>query len=47
MRKNPISKLKEPKVKTHTPSFNPINQEYWPYTELYKNTIGECIITGR
>lgn len=34
-----INKLKEPKVKTYTPSSNPINQEYWPYTELYKNNV--------
>lgn len=34
-----INKLKEPKVKTYTPPFNSINQEFKPYTELYKDTI--------
>lgn len=36
-----IDKLKQPKVKTPTPSFNSINQEYWPYTELHKNTVNK------
>lgn len=34
-----INKLKEPKVKTYTPPFNSINQEFKPYTELYKDTV--------
>mgnify|MGYP002515424929 CR=1 FL=1 len=36
-----INKLKEPKVKTYTPSFNSSNREYWPYTELDKNTVNK------
>lgn len=36
-----IDKLKQPKVKTTTPPFNSINQEYWPYTELHKNTVNK------
>lgn len=36
-----IDKLKQPKIKTHTPPFNSSNQEYWPYTELHKNTVNK------
>lgn len=34
-----IDKLKEFKAKAYTHPFNPVNQEFKPYTELYKDTV--------